>query len=327
MYFIRETWWDNLLGLYCAPGGAAHGAATPGAVATRDVAANAITADLRFLFRHSNHWLAFFHVRSFLDTLFTPARRARMQPALVLAALALSSLLQSSELERAAPGRDAAFRIRDAAQGALDASVAARWVDDQLAQAAFLLAVFEVCGHPRHSTQRARDAMVVLDGIIRALALTVLDREDPAVTTYQPPAALPPARAAKEHPGAARTPPPPRAPEPDPRLVPPAFYAQQQPTAQLGGRTPCACAALSLGARSPLAREQTPMWLATDGWSNDWDEGQVRKEACRRLCWSALGLAAGHTSYASAVTGAGQDLTITNPANVGSMLIRSRCVS
>jgi hypothetical protein len=336
MHFIKDTWWDNLLGMYCAPGGAAYGQVTPGTIPTRDIAVHAVTTDLRFLFRHSNYWLAFFHVRSFLDTLFNPEKRARMQPAVVLAALAFSTLLQSSELGRGAAGREAALRLRDAAQGALDASVSTRWVDDYLAQAALLLALFEVSGHPQHSTQRARDSMVVLDNIIRTLSLTAVDREDPYVTTYAPPAALPGAHRHTLSPGrtelrkhfygATRTPPSTiQASEPllpDPRALHHQLYAHQEAVAQRTGPslatpTGCSCLSLSLGARSPLAREQTPMWLATAGWSNDWDEGLVRKEACRRVCWSALAIAAGHTSYASAVTGSGLDLAVTNPTNVG----------
>jgi hypothetical protein len=161
------------------------------------------------------------------------------------------------------------------------------------------------------------------------------------VTTYTPPAALPnthrhtpkPGRmelrkyfsgATLRHPSANQAS---ERPPPDPHVLHHQLYAHQEAFVHQSGPsqgppTGCCCLSLTLGARSPLAREQTPLWLATAAWSNDWDEGLIRKEACRRLCWGALALAAGHTSYASAVTGSCLDLTITNSANVSIFILR-----
>lgn len=187
--------------------------------------------------------------------------------------------------------------------------------------------MFEVCAHPLHSTQRARDSMVTLDSVISVLCLTSLDREDPHVTTYIAHPALPSLPATRP------APPPVHSLQPTPRGV----YRQLQslehthaargahgvlsapaPPSELRAHAPCACVQLSLGASSPLAQEHTPMWMATARWSDNWSEAEVRKESCRRLCWSTLALAAGHTSYASANTGNGLDLSITNPVNVRS---------
>jgi hypothetical protein len=61
------------------------------------------------------------------------------------------------------------------------------------------------------------------------------------------------------------------------------------------------------------------MWKATPAWNDSFSEAEIRKESCRRLCWSAMALAAGHVNYA-AVSGAsrstGLDLFVSDPANV-----------
>jgi hypothetical protein len=301
--FIRATWWDSLLSLYCAPAGVVDEFPSH----ARELATRAINQDVRWLFKMSNYWLNFFHPQFFLDRIFDPARRRMMQPSLVLSALALSTLLQSSELGRGVDGRATALRLAEEAHAALQASINARWIDDDLAQAALLLAIFETCPHPKCSSQRSRDAMVMLDSIIRVLSLTSLDAADPAVTTYATPAPLPPG---------------PGGPVVQAELQRAHYGAHEAHVSNPGSVTRahrlegCSCQSFSLGVRSPLAREQTPLWLSAPAWSDDWSEGEVRKESCRRLCWSALSLAAGHTSYASAITGNGLDLAITNPANV-----------
>jgi hypothetical protein len=61
-----------------------------------------------------------------------------MQPSLVLALLAIATFWQSSEIGNGSEGRERALRFRDEAQGALEASFNARWVDETLAQAAWV---------------------------------------------------------------------------------------------------------------------------------------------------------------------------------------------
>jgi hypothetical protein len=214
--------------------------------------------------------------------------------------------------------------------------------------------MFEGSSHPLHSITRARDAMVTLDSIIRVLHLTEIDKEDPYVTTYSTRGGLPlpssrfslqnglqdsPGRAygfdvnahrqlqALEE--SARNVPSLRLPPqhvhphlafngigaPGGTIAPPLHPSAAHPAA-VHGHEPCACAHLSLGASSPLALEQTPLWLATARWSDDWSEAEVRKERCRRLCWSTLALAAGHTSVASAGAERELELGITDPTNV-----------
>ena len=108
----------------------------------RQQAANQITSDLRFFFRSSNYWFSFINVPRFLSVYFDPDGRARMQPSLLPAALAIATFFQSSEAGFGQQGRQKAMRLRDVAQGALEASLNARWIDEDLAQAAWVSSLF-----------------------------------------------------------------------------------------------------------------------------------------------------------------------------------------
>jgi hypothetical protein len=94
-------------------------------------------------------------------------------------------------------------------------------------------------------------------------------------------------------------------------------YMQQQhqtePTVFPSG---CSCDELSLGRRWPEAQGLVPLWVATPAWNSEWSVGEIRKEECRRLCWSALGLVSGHTSYAAATNWRNLDLSMAEPSNV-----------
>jgi len=72
-----------------------------------------------------------------------------MQPALLPAILAIAALLQSSEAGHGKGGRDRALRLRDVAQGHLEASLNARWIDDSLAQAAWVGPLYLLHPNPR----------------------------------------------------------------------------------------------------------------------------------------------------------------------------------
>lgn len=61
-----------------------------------------------------------------------------MQPSFVLASLAVATFIQSSEQEEGAKGRAWAMRLRDVAQGSLEASVSSRWIDESLVQASWV---------------------------------------------------------------------------------------------------------------------------------------------------------------------------------------------
>ncbi|KAJ7147121.1 hypothetical protein C8R43DRAFT_890324 [Mycena crocata] len=295
--FSRKTWYDNLLSLYLSP---ASGRLQLLSASQRDLASQRIQSDLRFFFRTSNYWFSFLHAPTFFSNFYDPSKRQHIQPSLILAALALSTFWQSSEIGQGHQGRVRALRFRDEAQSALEASFNAGWMDDALAQAAWILAMFEVCAHPNHTTERSASAMLRLDSIIRALSLTQVDINDPHTSTFLP--GIVPA-------------------------VPPS-HQNLRGTLQNGGHhtypySPlpvssdrgCSCISLTLGEQWSPAFEHTPLWTQTPAWSATWSDAEIRKESCRRLCWSSMTLAAGHSSYASANRTRNVDLFISDPSN------------
>jgi hypothetical protein len=200
--FQKQTWWDSLLSLYSD---------NPSQSAVN------VYKDLNFLWvvvasptkmlaDHVNrlnkaiYWLSFINCRRFMDNLYDPDTRIFMQPSLVLSALALSTLMKSSEAALGEDGRRLSFWLRDAAQSSLDASISASWIEPSLAQAAFVsdlpifeaythshqfLAVFEASSHPTHSIARTASAIGMLDSLIQALHLTTIDAHEPTVTTFR----------------------------------------------------------------------------------------------------------------------------------------------
>lgn len=61
-----------------------------------------------------------------------------MQPALVLAALALSVFFTGSETEGGRASRERAGMLRDMAQAAMESSLSVGWIDCNLAKAAWV---------------------------------------------------------------------------------------------------------------------------------------------------------------------------------------------
>ncbi|KAF8527466.1 hypothetical protein BU17DRAFT_81636 [Hysterangium stoloniferum] len=266
--FSRKTWWDSLLATYL-----------PGS--NRGAAARQIQADLQFLFYSSNYFLSFFNVPLFFGVFCNPIERDKMQPSLVLAGLALSTFMKSSEINRGSAGRLRAMWLRDAAQSSLEASFNAQWIEPTLAQAAWLLALFEMCAHPCHSYERSNSAMVMLDSIIRSLGLTAIDADNPRVSLFKS------------------------------RAVP---VVPVPATARVSSEG-CSCLALTLGHNSRSSHVHTPLWVATAAWNPDWTVAEIRKEESRRLCWSSLQIAAGHTSHSAAFSVPPLDYFCIQPSN------------
>lgn len=221
----------------------------------------------------------------------------------------MSIFWQSSEIGLGSPGRERALRFRDEAQSALEASFNAGWIDETLAQAAWLLALFEVCAHPRHSSERSKSAMIMLDSIIRSLSLTLVDADDPSTSVF-PPGSVPTVRSQKFLPSTARF-----SDQPPIRILRDNSSAQHTSLNSSHGGDDCLCNSMTLRECWPTSREHAPLWGATPAWNEGWSEGEIRKESCRRLCWSSLILAAGHVSYTMAHRSKGLDLFISNPAN------------
>jgi hypothetical protein len=70
-------------------------------------------------FSDTDHWLCFLNLTFFLDMLLNPEERLKIQPAFILAGLAMAELMRSSDSERGAAGRARAAWLREDAQTAL----------------------------------------------------------------------------------------------------------------------------------------------------------------------------------------------------------------
>ena len=92
----------------------------------------------------SSYWLFFFHKESLFRTLNDPQERLAIQPALIMASLALATLIRSSEIEHGSPGRNRALFWRDAAQAAVEVACSAHELDYTLAEASLVRAVLHL---------------------------------------------------------------------------------------------------------------------------------------------------------------------------------------
>ncbi|KAI9511557.1 hypothetical protein F5148DRAFT_974976 [Russula earlei] len=309
--FSREVWWDHLLYLYAVSMRVVHGSPSLGPTQRND-SISQIIKDVRFAFRSSSYWFSFLNVPRFYNTFMDPLRRNRMQPSLLLSLLAVSIFLQSPERAYPEDGRRMAVLLRDEAQGYLEASLHSRAIDEELAQAAWVLAFFEVCAHPQHRMTRIHSSLNILDSIIRSLGITYLDAGKPAVSTFSH-NVVPDVEARSEQylPASERY---------------TASMSMSSPTQQYVYQQPifvdatirasnCPCDDLSLGLHWPEAQAQVPLWVTTPMWNREWSEGEIKKEECRRLCWSTLMLVSGHTSFANAVSWRHLDLFVAEPSN------------
>ncbi|KII90502.1 hypothetical protein PLICRDRAFT_39063 [Plicaturopsis crispa FD-325 SS-3] len=293
--YSRKTWWDALLCLYTS-----H--STPHRVhlttSQRANATRGVTNDLRHLFHCSNPWFSFFHIPSFFNAFLNPDQRVGMQPSLVYALLAISTLFQSSEAGRGEDGRARAVKFANEAQASLEASYNAGWFDETLAQAAWLIAFFEICTHPELSGWRITSSMKMMDNIIRTLSLTFMDADDPRVTVF--------ARGAVPALG-------------DMSAAEPRANRLAIPTTQHNSHSretiPCACDGMTLDKVWPGVTEHAPQWTMAHAWNTEASEVDIRKESSRRLCWSAMMITAGLSTYTATCKNGHIDLFINDPAN------------
>ena len=136
LQFTRETWFDHVRDLYAVSIAVSY---DPSLGLTQyDGGFNKISDDIRFIFRFSPYWFSFLNVPRFYNNFLDPYRRNRMQPSLLLALLAVSRFLQSAGQESPAEARRLALLLRDEAQGYLEASLHARAIDVELAEAAWV---------------------------------------------------------------------------------------------------------------------------------------------------------------------------------------------
>ncbi|KAH8104576.1 hypothetical protein BXZ70DRAFT_921504 [Cristinia sonorae] len=301
LQFTRATWWDALLLLYS---GRTYGRPPDGTALTpsqRESTVQQILSDTRQLFRASNYWFSFFNVSQFYARLLDPKERQRIQPSLVLGALAVSVFIHSSEREGGKKGRTWAVRLRDEAQSALEASLSTRAVDVGLVQAAWLIAFFEICAHPYHSSYRVQASFSLLDSLIRSLSLTQVDKDDARVSEFSS-QLVPKVSLLSSHPRGHQHGWDSSTPQGHPAVVP--------------SQDGCTCASYTLGHNNPTAQRVTPLWLTTPAWGANWSEAEINKEECRRVVWSSMMLSAGHSSYTTASGGFSQlNLFVSDPAN------------
>jgi len=148
--------------------------------------------------------------------------------------------------------------------------------------------IFESCCHPAHSESRARSALFILDSLILGLGFLDLDKEEYNVTIFNP--------------NSVRTL---FSPFPD--------DIGQAAISRRATKQGCSCSDFQLSTMSPSCRKLTPLWLATPGWSEEWDDVETRREEQRRLVCSALGLTSAYMSYYGSLKS--QNLGITKSWN------------
>jgi hypothetical protein len=135
--FSRETWFDHVRDLYAVSVQVTDDSSYSG-LAQRGSSINQIIEDVRFIFKSSYHWFSFLNVPRFYNTFLDPIRRGRMQPSLLLSLLAVSKCLQAAGRLCSEETYHVAMMLRDEAQGYLEASLHARAIDFELAQAAWV---------------------------------------------------------------------------------------------------------------------------------------------------------------------------------------------
>jgi hypothetical protein len=150
----------------------------------------------------------------------------------------------------------------------------------------------------------------MLDSIIRTLSLTLVDANDPYTSTFSPgkvPAVAsglqpPPSGHGAMHNG---------------HIASHHHNYPASPSIPVSTDRGCSCLSLTLGEQWSPSFEHTPLWTQSPAWSASWSEAEVRKESCRRLCWSSMLLAATHSNYGAATRGHTLDLFISDPSHVG----------
>jgi len=153
--------------------------------------------------------------------------------------------------------------------------------------------------------------MAMLDSLIRGLGLASLDAHDPRVSRFAPRAA-PVVVSSGTQDIRQKTPEETTYYAPQDLLQ---LRARSGMEMQAGIEAECWCSSYTIAQLSPSELEIAPLWSHTPAWMNEWTEGDVRKEECRRLVWSTVILAAGFFSYNDATNRPQQDLYITDAAN------------
>lgn len=158
--------------------------------------------------------------------------------------------------------------------------------------------------------------MATLDALVRCLALTTLDVDDPRATVFVP----------RSVPIVVNDTPPITPPAPmldlwtpgvDPHADGPHACGLTESGAAPGSWR-CGCEKYALGYHWPLVRDLAPQWSEMPMWPKNVSPGEMLKEECRRLAWSSVMLTATQTTKSTAGTDwETQHLWIKDPSNVG----------
>ncbi|KAJ7217481.1 hypothetical protein C8J57DRAFT_1095861 [Mycena rebaudengoi] len=240
-----------------------------------------------YTFSDTSLSLSFLNVPFFLERLWSSTLYLTIQPAFVLAALALATLVKSSETGQGASGRRQAEWLRGQAEETLEQTWRdGLWLDASLAEAALILVLYESSAHPHYHPDRVARAFGLLDKIVSALGLTSIDVHDRDVCRY--------ARGA--------------APLVDVAEQQARFSSANHPNDE----TSCRC----IPPDTPRP-DADSIWSSVLRWDPSWSASEIRDEECRRLCWSALTLATSFRTecIALARTDGCAGLALCEPAN------------
>ncbi|KAG9007525.1 hypothetical protein FRB94_014294 [Tulasnella sp. JGI-2019a] len=365
LHFSCDTWWDTVLYIYGTDQTSISTSSDSSQLlpwpSSRYDAAVEISNDVYSFFKVASNWLSFINVPLFLGQFHHTDYRTMMQPALVLGILAYFKFLQSSQgakrngegaagtvmLDETEKMWRKSVMLRELAQAAFDASYNAGWIDTPLAQAAWILALYEFSAHRDTNAYRMESSMIILDNVVHVLNLRTLDRTNPRVPIFK----------AGAVPALGR-------PRPNGQvhrhydssmdlgsqghvqlylksIEPPRPAIQYQSTTQqtpfdlyrsvnnstrthasgsgIGTTKGCPCHALSL-AGSPEAQKSTPLWLSTPKWDPDADLADIRREEGRRLVWSSITVLCGDATARLALGWPQLNLYASKPENYALLL-------
>ncbi|KAL0569731.1 hypothetical protein V5O48_012229 [Marasmius crinis-equi] len=241
---VHREWWEQFL-------------------STSGYSLHDLETHTRYLFSDTSHNLEFLNVGCFVQNLYSPERRHTIQPSLMLAILAMATLMKSSNIEHGEKGRRDALHLRDAAHQALQATMASsEWVDAAVAEAALILCLFESSAHPHYDPARHMSALTLLSNLIRNLSLSTIDIDDPDVCRFTP------------------------------NTVP---SVQVSSDKALSRRCQC----IPSDAQEPPDNRSS--WSYPLSWNPSWTDVQAKDEECRRVCWAALSMVASYSVHVAAL--------------------------
>jgi hypothetical protein len=90
---------------------------------------------------NTGHFLAFLNINFMVKRLLRDDERLRIQPAFILACLALAKLMKSSTMEGSSLGLQQAMILGSDAHAAFRDAVSLQWIDATLAEAALVTCV------------------------------------------------------------------------------------------------------------------------------------------------------------------------------------------